>query len=269
MIADEFPDHGFLSPKSVGGTPVTIHVYVDRRRRGVRQGHRPAARPRPARMENQFYGDRSGQFEDPWGHRWNVASHVEDVSDEEMARRMAEMTPDWQPRTPGQSGSALAVTSERSTSGVSRRRTPERDDRALDGTPRLQHLLLVGEGVGVAVFGRGAQPVVGEVAQVGLDRLQPFDEVFGVTHRGAPVRDEGTSEELGGMADRQPGRPEVHRAPGVGGNDDERAGRVTLRGPQRARPCGRGSRPRARGSRTAYAPPAPQHRPSSAVSRRR
>ena len=38
-------------------------------------------------VENQFYGDRSGQFEDPFGHRWNVASHVEDVSAEEMARR--------------------------------------------------------------------------------------------------------------------------------------------------------------------------------------
>ena len=44
-------------------------------------------------MEDQFYGDRSGQFDDPWGHRWSVASHVEDVSEEEMARRMAEMTP--------------------------------------------------------------------------------------------------------------------------------------------------------------------------------
>jgi PhnB protein len=42
-------------------------------------------------MENQFYGDRSGQFVDPWGHKWNVASHVEEVSEEEMGRRMAEM----------------------------------------------------------------------------------------------------------------------------------------------------------------------------------
>jgi len=93
MIADEFPDHGFLSPKSVGGTPVTIHVYVadaDAVFAKALAGGATATRA----MENQFYGDRSGQFEDPWGHRWNVASHVEDVSDEEMARRMAELTPD-------------------------------------------------------------------------------------------------------------------------------------------------------------------------------
>ena len=84
MIADEFPDHGFLSPKSVGGTPVTIHVYVadaDAVFAKAVAGGATATRE----MENQFYGDRSGQFEDPWGHRWNVASHVEDVSEEEMA----------------------------------------------------------------------------------------------------------------------------------------------------------------------------------------
>ena len=42
-------------------------------------------------VEDQFYGDRSGQFEDPWGHRWGVASHVEDVDDDELDRRAAEM----------------------------------------------------------------------------------------------------------------------------------------------------------------------------------
>ena len=71
MLADEFPDHGFLSPQSVGGTPVTIHVYVA--------------------DVDATYGDRSGQFEDPFGHRWSIASHVEEVSPEEMGRRMAEM----------------------------------------------------------------------------------------------------------------------------------------------------------------------------------
>ena len=90
MIADEFPDMGFLSPQSVGGTPVTIHVYVEDadavHARALAKG---ATSTRE--MENQFYGDRSGQFVDPWGHKWNVASHVEDVSEEEMGRRMAEM----------------------------------------------------------------------------------------------------------------------------------------------------------------------------------
>ena len=91
MIADEFPDMGFLSPQSIGGTPVTIHVYVtdaDAVFAKAIAGGATATRE----VENQFYGDRSGQFEDPYGHRWNVASHVEEVSPEEMARRMVEMS---------------------------------------------------------------------------------------------------------------------------------------------------------------------------------
>jgi PhnB protein len=90
MLADEFPDHGFLSPHTIGGTPVTVHVYVDDADAVVA---RAVARGATVTREvtDQFYGDRSGQFLDPWGHRWNVASHVEDVSAEEMARRAAEL----------------------------------------------------------------------------------------------------------------------------------------------------------------------------------
>ena len=90
MLADEHPDGGFRSPKAIGGTPVTISVYVadvdevfDRAVKAGAQELRP--------VETQFYGDRSGQFEDPFGHRWNVASHVEDVAPDEMERRMNEM----------------------------------------------------------------------------------------------------------------------------------------------------------------------------------
>jgi PhnB protein len=90
MLADEFPDHGFLSPQTIGGSPVTVHVYVEDVdavfAKAVAAG---ATVTRP--MEDQFYGDRLGQFVDPWGHRWSVASHVEDVSEEEMGRRMAEL----------------------------------------------------------------------------------------------------------------------------------------------------------------------------------
>ncbi len=90
MLADEFPDHGFLSPQTIGGSPVTVHVYVEDAdavfAKAVAAG---ATVTRP--MEDQFYGDRLGQFIDPWGHRWSVASHVEDVSEEEMGRRMAEL----------------------------------------------------------------------------------------------------------------------------------------------------------------------------------
>ena len=90
MLSDEMPDFGNHSPKTVGGTPVTIAVYVedvdDVFKRAVNAGAKSLREP-----EDQFYGDRSGQFEDPFGHRWNVATHVEDVSPEEMEKRMSEM----------------------------------------------------------------------------------------------------------------------------------------------------------------------------------
>ena len=90
MLSDEFPEMGMRGPRAVGGTPVTLSVYVEDVDavfdRAVQAGANPL---RP--VENQFYGDRSGQFEDPFGHRWNVASHVEDVPPEEMMRRAAEM----------------------------------------------------------------------------------------------------------------------------------------------------------------------------------
>lgn len=89
MLSDEHPEMGVLSPKSVGGTPVMISVYVEDVDAvfdaAVAAG---ATELRP--VEDQFYGDRSGQFEDPFGHRWNVATHVEDVPPDEMERRVAE-----------------------------------------------------------------------------------------------------------------------------------------------------------------------------------
>jgi PhnB protein len=88
MLSDEFPDMGIRSPGAVGGTSVTLSVYVEdvdaTFDRAVNEGA-TALRP----VEDQFYGDRSGQFEDPFGHRWNVATHVEDVAPEEMAKRAA------------------------------------------------------------------------------------------------------------------------------------------------------------------------------------
>ena len=89
MLADEHPEMGAVGPKTVGGTPVTIHVYVedvdDVFKRAIDAGANELRG-----VEDQFYGDRSGQFEDPFGHRWSVATHVEDVSPEEMERRAAE-----------------------------------------------------------------------------------------------------------------------------------------------------------------------------------
>jgi len=90
MLADEFPDMGARSPKSVGGSPVTIHVYVEDVDATVALAvGAGATMTRP--VEVKFYGDRGGEFEDPYGHRWSIATHTEDVSPEEMKQRMGEM----------------------------------------------------------------------------------------------------------------------------------------------------------------------------------
>ena len=86
MLADEVPDMDIRGPKSFGGSPVTISLYVedvDAVFETALAAGATAVRP----LENQFYGDRNGQFEDPFGHRWSVASHVEDVPPEEMEKR--------------------------------------------------------------------------------------------------------------------------------------------------------------------------------------
>ena len=88
MLADEFPEMEARGPKAVGGTPVSLHVYVEDADgvfdRAIQAGAR-ALQP----VEDKFYGDRSGQFEDPYGHHWSVATHVEDVPPDEMAARAA------------------------------------------------------------------------------------------------------------------------------------------------------------------------------------
>ena len=88
MLADEFPEMGAPSPKRVGGTPVTVMVYVDDVDtvfdRAVKAGATSLRQ-----VEDKFYGDRGGEFEDRWGHRWSIATHIEDVAPDEMARRVA------------------------------------------------------------------------------------------------------------------------------------------------------------------------------------
>lgn len=86
MLADEFPQMGFKSPETYGGTPAGILLYVTNVdeffARAVAAGGK-ATRP----VDNQFYGDRAGTLTDPFGHVWTVATHVEDVSMEEIQRR--------------------------------------------------------------------------------------------------------------------------------------------------------------------------------------
>jgi PhnB protein len=89
MLADEFPGMSAPSPKALGGTPVTVMVYVEDVDKTFATALGAGATEISA-VQNQFYGDRSGQFEDPFGHRWNVATHVEDVPPAEMEKRAAE-----------------------------------------------------------------------------------------------------------------------------------------------------------------------------------
>jgi uncharacterized glyoxalase superfamily protein PhnB len=83
MVNDEFPDWGVLSPASIGGSPVTIHVYVDDAdavfRRAVDAG---AEQEMP--LQDTFWGDRYGKLKDPYGHRWSIATRVRNLSAEEI-----------------------------------------------------------------------------------------------------------------------------------------------------------------------------------------
>jgi PhnB protein len=90
MLADAFPDMNFRSPQSLGGSPVTIHIYVrDVDAFCARAAQAGATITRP--VADQFYGDRSCQLQDPFGHAWSVATHIEDVSPEELQKRAAKL----------------------------------------------------------------------------------------------------------------------------------------------------------------------------------
>ena len=89
MLADEFPDMDARGPKTMGGTPVSLLVYVEDADAAFDRAIQAGAKSLQP-VEDKFYGDRSGRFEDPFGHRWDVATHVEDVPPDEMAKRAAE-----------------------------------------------------------------------------------------------------------------------------------------------------------------------------------
>jgi PhnB protein len=92
MLADEFPEMGALSPETIGGSPSFLLLYVEDVDAVTARATAAGAKLlRP--VQNQFYGDRSGTIADPFGHQWTIATHVEDVSPEEMQRRMAAMQP--------------------------------------------------------------------------------------------------------------------------------------------------------------------------------
>lgn len=90
MLADEMGDMGFKGPKAYGGTPVSLMVYVEDVDFQFQQATKAGAKVLRA-VTNQFYGDRNGQLEDPFGHIWTFSTHVEDVSPEEIERRLAKL----------------------------------------------------------------------------------------------------------------------------------------------------------------------------------
>jgi uncharacterized glyoxalase superfamily protein PhnB len=90
MLVDEMPEWGALGPKALKGSPVTIHLYVDDvdafAARAVKAG---AKITMP--VEDMFWGDRYGKLEDPFGHHWSLATHLRDVSPEEMQQALKNM----------------------------------------------------------------------------------------------------------------------------------------------------------------------------------
>ena len=88
MLADEYPEMDIVSPTTLGNSTVGILLYVDDADATFNKAVSRGAKVNKA-MADQFYGDRSGTVIDPFGHKWTIATHVEDVSPEEMERRMA------------------------------------------------------------------------------------------------------------------------------------------------------------------------------------
>jgi len=88
MLADEFPERGYLGPQSTGRSPVTLHLYVEDVDKVASQAVAAGAKEVQP-VQDQFYGDRSGVFTDPFGHCWNISTHKEDLTMEEMGKRAA------------------------------------------------------------------------------------------------------------------------------------------------------------------------------------
>jgi PhnB protein len=87
MLAEEYPDFGALSPVTIGGSPVALHLYVEDVDAVVARATAAGAtllRP----VQDEFFGDRTGMVTDPFGHKWHLATRKEDVSPEEMQTRM-------------------------------------------------------------------------------------------------------------------------------------------------------------------------------------
>ncbi|HEX6722384.1 MAG TPA: VOC family protein [Burkholderiaceae bacterium] len=92
MLVDEMPQWGALGPKSLKGSPVTIHLYVEDADATMAQAQKAGAKVTMP-VDDAFWGDRYGQLEDPFGHRWSVATHKHDLTDEQIREAMKTMDP--------------------------------------------------------------------------------------------------------------------------------------------------------------------------------
>ena len=90
MLVDEMPEWGALGPKALKGSPVTIHLSVENVDAVVAQAVAAGAKVTMP-VADMFWGDRYGQLEDPYGHRWSVATHIRDLSPDEIQQAMAHM----------------------------------------------------------------------------------------------------------------------------------------------------------------------------------
>ena len=92
MLTDEFPQYGSFGPKSLKGSPVTIHLYVTDVDAAYAKAVSAGAKVKMP-VTDMFWGDRYGQVEDPFGHLWSLATHTRDMTPEEMQKAMASMPP--------------------------------------------------------------------------------------------------------------------------------------------------------------------------------
>lgn len=90
MLNDEMPDWGTFGPKSLKGSPVTVHLYVENADAAFDQAVRAGAKVTMP-LGDMFWGDRYGKLEDPFGHQWSIGTHMRDVSPDEMQKAMEQM----------------------------------------------------------------------------------------------------------------------------------------------------------------------------------
>jgi PhnB protein len=89
MLSDEYPEYGSLSPQSIGGSPIGLHIYVEGVDAAFDRAVKAGAKVDMPVMD-QFWGDRYGKLTDPFGHKWSIATHVRDMSQDEMKQGMDE-----------------------------------------------------------------------------------------------------------------------------------------------------------------------------------